>query len=599
VLSSITFLDLGIFYVKRENFYIGTKGIVLKEGILVKRDNLGKNLVLLIALVLLGGFVSLLSRGDFDFLSGEVVSFGDSCQPDHIVYRLMNNQNGHAELWNKTTQGYINVCLESDKGHTCIDAHSDGNNDNVIFRIGAETNAHVEKKNFTTPGYQDVCFGRLACTYKNICSGNEECLGSLLKENNSHIAECNVYEKKICCATGCHLQHAFWSTDGSNKISSAHEGDVVLLVINVDVGCAEVQEQVTLRIYTSEGNKVFETQSSFTHQGIIESYWVTPSHSSSRAVEYYFEATLFGTSLRSESPDLEIFPKDIIINKCGDGVITDKEICDSGALPDHSDDIFVGGIHDCGVQSGWSGGISCDQCVHINTSLCHGLSGSCGDGIMNPGELCDGSAYFANIDRCSDISSRLEGSLPCNNCRYDVTQCKRESAPEQECSSCSQCDDLSSIGDCKQNICVSGCGGYGSCYYDPGIGEDCKSCREVTSCDDYTNELDCEVDRCILMGDHPCEWMNDECQESIDCEWDCDNIYTTCVNEVSSKVGMCRLVSGECNELLDNPTNNYPEQIVCGERVQDFAEFPVFTWMNIIVSVFLLIGYYVILRKRF
>ena len=145
---------------------------------------------------------------------------------------------------------------------------------------------------------------------------------------------------------------------------------------------------------------------------------------------------------------------------------------------------------------------------------------------------------------------------------------------------------------------MNSCPGAGSCYYDPddNNGEDCKSCNNVDGCEDYKNELDCELDRCILQLDHKCEWNNGACRENLDCGWDWANIYSTCVNELATKINNCRLISGECDPINDNPARTYPNHIACPSYTE-LVDFPVFTHGNLIVSLFLLIGYYFVRRK--
>ena len=162
------------------------------------------------------------------------VEFGGNCEDETIVYRFISNDlsdgiNGHIAVWNDTSDGYIDVCYHNEEGRDCLDFDLDGDIDNVVFRYGInrEKNAHVEVKDRNTSGYKDLCFGRVECDYKLECDGSsgELCFGSLNREYNSHVGDCDAYDTKICCSPGCMVREAFWSKDGINKISSANEND--------------------------------------------------------------------------------------------------------------------------------------------------------------------------------------------------------------------------------------------------------------------------------------------------------------------------------------------------------------------------------------
>jgi len=372
------------------------------------------------------------------------------------------------------------------------------------------------------------------------------------------------------------------------------------MVVKGNEVCSNFDLNLKVKMARSIGH-VFNIDTSFDGNGEVKFGWQARRHCDQDPISclsdpsFFFDADFRGNIFRSEEPNLVVSPEGIDVAECGDGDITGREICDIGSSSDNSDDIFVHNL-DCSDQADWSGDLTCDGCVRIDTSSCSGDSGSCGDDELNPGESCDGDEFFNDMNECNDLKSSLDGDLECINCQYNSNQCDliTETGGGERCTSCSKCDNLFG-GDCNQNVCVNACPGPGSCYYDSGIGEDCKSCHTITRCEDYTNELDCEIDRCVLLLDNPCEWTGNTCKENNKCSWNCDNVYSVCVNGVKTKVGSCSLSSGDCNAIVDNPALNYPNEVICLELEE---EFPVFTWVNVVLSIVLLIGYYFWRRKN-
>lgn len=521
--------------------------------------------------------------------------FNTICEQEHIIYRTTGLKNAHVAVAEDTSDGYFDVCSISDSGHECIDFNSDSLNDNVVFRIGSERtkNAHVEANYLETTGYEDLCFGSVECTYKTECEEQEECFGSIFREENSHVGDCNAYDTKICCTPGCRVLDAFWSKNGVNQITTANEEEVVFMVVKGTSACSNIGN-VNLKVYKSALEQVLSVNAQFEESGRMLYAWETKRHCSTCVTDpnFYFEVNYLGNKLRSKTPDLTVLEENSVETECGDGRITGNEICDIGLKSDNSDDIFVRNLK-C-EDGGWTGSLTCNSCTKINTSSCQGASGSCGDNTLNPGEICDGNKFLKDLDSCSDLKSDLSGNLECRNCQYNSSQCKVPDISSSRCNSCSQCDNLFSDS-CTQNVCVNACGGPGSCYYALGSGEDCKSCQLVTTCEDYTNELDCEIDRCILLLDKPCEWDNGICKENDKCTWNCNSIYSECINGERSKTGTCSLVSGNCNAILDNPALNYPDSSVCIELEEDF---PVFSLFNIIISLSLITSFYLIIKIK-
>ncbi len=527
--------------------------------------------------------------------------FSESCNDENIVYRANREHNAHVSVWN-ASGNYLNACFEGDSGHECTDFDGDGANDNVVFRVNRDKNAHVEEKDEHTDGYKDLCFGGVECSYKEECdiSIGEECFGSMKKTKNSHVGTCDEFQTKICCSPGCRIgfDDVYWSVNGVNMVSSVNEKDVVLMVVDGTSGCGEINNvSLKIKMESSVADNVLSVKTDFDEDGKIRYAWQARRHCDKHALQcvvdpiFYFEASFGGHVIQSD--EIVVRPEGSEESECGDGLINGIEICDIGSLNSNNDDVLVHNLR-CSDQFGWNGTLTCDGCAKLDTSSCSGVSGSCGNNVLNPGESCDGSEYFGDFNTCNELKGILSGELKCENCEYDSIKCILPDGYGEKCTSCSKCDDLFS-NDCSQNVCVNACPGIGSCYYDSGVGEDCKSCQLVTKCEDYTNDLDCDVDRCVLLLDKPCTWEDGKCKENDKCSWNCDDVYSGCVNGVKNKVSACSLVSGDCNAISDNPARNYPDEVVCLEFEEDF---PVFGWFNLIISIFLLISYYFI-KKRF
>ncbi len=105
--------------------------------------------------------------------------------------------------------------------------------------------------------------------------------------------------------------------------------------------------------------------------------------------------------------------------ECGDGVINTGETCDGsdwGSITGCTDfDAFTtGGI------------LSCDSSCQFDTSLCTGgTAGTCGDGVINTGETCDGIEWGPIIG-CTDFDEFTSGAgtLSCDSsCQFDTSLC--------------------------------------------------------------------------------------------------------------------------------------------------------------------------------
>lgn len=102
-------------------------------------------------------------------------------------------------------------------------------------------------------------------------------------------------------------------------------------------------------------------------------------------------------------------------SKCGNGVVDPDEECDSANLNGKS----------CADVGYASGVLACTDCK-FNSAKClySGVPATCNNGVIDPGEECDGSSL--NGKTCWDIGgSNPSGILKCDthNCKFDTSNC--------------------------------------------------------------------------------------------------------------------------------------------------------------------------------
>jgi len=92
---------------------------------------------------------------------------------------------------------------------------------------------------------------------------------------------------------------------------------------------------------------------------------------------------------------------------CGNGLLDPGEPCDGSEL----------GGNTCTSQ-GYSGGIlACTYGCALDVSSCFW----CGNGVVDPGELCDGSNLAQTT--CTDLGLNGNG-LVCEDCQFDIYSCE-------------------------------------------------------------------------------------------------------------------------------------------------------------------------------
>ena len=118
--------------------------------------------------------------------------------------------------------------------------------------------------------------------------------------------------------------------------------------------------------------------------------------------------------------------------RCGDGKInTANEECDGNA--------FELNVTSCAEYSNAyaSGTLKCSEDCKLDTSACKADSTStCGNGILEGNEECDGEKFFLDITACKDYSaaySHVTANLKCtDDCKVDESECRADFCPENE-----------------------------------------------------------------------------------------------------------------------------------------------------------------------
>ena len=403
---------------------------------------------------------------------------------DQIILRLSSAINAHGEIFDGAGNYSEEICYDTIFGvagggdRTC-----DGNN--RVLRLSDMTNAHAEDPGENNYG-TDVCYDGLSCVGRSGgCQAGESLVVSLSSSTNAHLSNSAGYGVDICCSLvsiPCSLTNAYWDTlSGSLEVV---EGTNVKLIVEGTSTCDgetvsfEVWEDDfptnDLRDSNPPADVVFNGA---TATGNWTAEWFDDGFGQGDP-EYFFVAATTGDSIDSggaSADELHVIEYDpetdpcanIVVcsdynnqidcnndgcekaevsvgsvdcddpeiscicawdsgdgecdgawtgnpgGGCGDGVINPGEQCD-GDLDGFS----------CG-NFGFPGGeLSCGTDCKFNTSACDGVSGICGNDVINPGETCD-DGNWSTILGCSSFDEfDGTGSLSCGtDCQFDTSQC--------------------------------------------------------------------------------------------------------------------------------------------------------------------------------
>jgi len=256
------------------------------------------------------------------------------------------------------------------------------------------------------------------------------------------------------------------------------------------------------------------------------------------------------------------------LSKCGNGEIDKEELCDTNKLQGYDCDDF-------GFESG---DLSCNNKCHFDTSQCiptdnDHLSGYCGDGLINPGEECEpDNPDILNNFTCEDAGYSSSKSLECYSsgqslsCFFDISDCGESSEAE-----------------CGNNIIEED--------------EDC----EGSDLDGQTCQT-LNYDSGNLLCDADCKYDRTNCASTVsdeDCSWSC-----FAPSECSSSGQQTKICTFTGEEYSDSCLSLIDEEGSCSSSYSETkatltcscipeTEIPFFTLTSLILSIFLLISYYV------
>ncbi len=214
---------------------------------------------------------------------------------------------------------------------------------------------------------------------------------------------------------------------------------------------------------------------------------------------------------------------------CGDGSLNKDEECDGTAF---------GTIASCTAYPSFTGGtISCSQGCALNTSGCIEVS-SCGNGIIDAGESCEGATLGPIPLQCADYTPSFKtGKISCSSCKLNTKECR--TSQDDPCGNgkldIGELCDGNTIG----NISDISCRGYSPYFLNGTL--NCRVCRLTT-------------DGCLSN-----ESLNLRCNDRGDCA-----TGANCTASADCGSGFCNLGKCAAATCSDSITNQEESAVDCG-----------------------------------
>ncbi|MFH1607837.1 MAG: hypothetical protein ABIA78_01765 [archaeon] len=619
----------------------------------MKQKKRGMFLSFLFLIILLIGFVSA------DNCS---ITTRASCS-DYTIMGLSALTNAHGELSSQSNYNYV-LCCDFGNGVTNCDGA------NKIIGLSDVTNAHAEIPSLNNYD-SDVCYSNLACASNSgsCLPGYDIQMLSLSDDTNAHIGEFGDYPVKICCGSVCvpdctgkecgsdgcagtcppgcvppetcdingicisQQVNAYWASANNPIIAIAEievipESTQVSLILR-DVGLPE-NTPVSFEIYENDffiDDDIRVGSDAITgvvnSQGDAIEKWTITQEDLDKTFdleEFYFIVN------GQVSGDLAMILSGgscVNINSCLD--YTEQETCEQDICVVADDSV---NINNPDITCG--DGYICECWWNISEGICSpkftGIPGpSCGNGVINPGETCDGTE-FGDLT-CTDINDCTGGSLSCNpvTCLIDSSQCTG-------CTTGGICGDeivqipnndgLSETCDGSNWGQITGCGniddfpgGTLSCYA-PGTSRECRFdtslCEESAGSSDTSELGTCKWD--YTNTDYDCTdgYISYSAISYID--WPADNsgwfTQLECISGTGGNSNTCVLFSSTIESKFDDrwhydPLYNSENQLLtqCYSK-SDTLECPTqiqlafFGFYNLIIAFILITLIYVVLIQR-
>lgn len=239
---------------------------------------------------------------------------------------------------------------------------------------------------------------------------------------------------------------------------------------------------------------------------------------------------------------------------CGNGIVEAGETCDGADF---------GRVRDCGSLPGFvSGVLTCNQQIcHFDTSRCVKQAATCGNGIVEQGEQCDSTLGGKT---CSDFgftggTAGASGTLSCNNCTFNTSACTGTSGTcgDGILNKGEQCDTSNYIfSNCAafNGIFTSGSLGCTRCIYDT------TQCIARSSCNNGIFDAGEECDSGIKNA--TCRLFDSFSGGTL-----------TCTNSCWYNTSQCIIAQPECGDGLLDAGENCDYGIAVTARCSQFDSY--------------------------